>query len=110
MWIGDFLEVNLRRVYRLHAAVFNRDDVVVKHLAAISLEFSHDFVEPLFVQIADQWQAKSDTAPVLAAEFVMHQDFIAPALHLLFNQRNVDTATRYPESDGLQIGPAFINF
>ena len=49
MRVSDFLEVDLCGVNGFHAAVFDGDDVVVKHLAAVSLKLGHDFVQPFFV-------------------------------------------------------------
>ena len=109
MRVGDFLEIDLLGVDFLHAAVFNRVDVVVEHLAAIGFEFANDFVQAVFVEVADKRQAEGDAATVLAAKLVVLQHFIAPSLHLLLDQRNVDAHAWYPRCDSLQIRPAFID-
>lgn len=101
MGIGDALEIDLIGVNLFHTAVFNRDDVVVEDHAAVAFEFFDDLIQAIFVEKAHKRQAEGDAAPVLAAEFVMHEDFIAPALHLLFYQGDVDAYAVFPRRNGL---------
>ena len=83
--------------------------MVVKHHTAIRFVLGHDLVQPLLVKVAHQWQSKCDTAPILTAKLVMLKHFIAPALHLLFDQFNVNAHIGLPWCNGLQICPAFVN-
>src|ERR1700724_1230535 len=65
------------------ASIFELEDVRVIEHAAVRLEGAHDLVQPLLGRVTNEGQAADPATALLFCIFVMHQNFVPEATHLL---------------------------
>ena len=77
---------------------------VIEH-TAVRLEGAHDLVQPLLRRVSNEGQAADPATALLFCIFVMHQNFVTEATHLLLREFRF---VRVRHHD-LEIGPAPID-